>query len=335
MIFLLKTLDDVIERIKAAKRVLVIGHIKPDGDAISSVATMMGILRKMGKVVEGCIDDEIPWFYKSIPGVSEIKNVEQLRSYEYDTSITVDASEISRIGASVELLKDKKPDITLDHHKTNVGFGEIDFYDHRYAAVAEIVYEMAKKMGVEYDPDLAEVNLLGIATDTGFFKYSNVDAKVFRYASELVENGANIQHIASVVLEHRTIKEFKLFSAMIDTLKVEENGKLAWAYVSAEMLKSHNCTDEDVRGFVGELRSIYGVEVAILFTEWPEKQVNISFRSKDYVDVSEIAVEFGGGGHARASGCSRKNVDLSEMMKSVIEKSRDVLKKYEAISNLS
>ncbi len=328
---MLRTLDDVINKLKSAKRVLVIGHIKPDGDDISSVATMVLILRKIGKTAEGCIEDEIPWFYKNIPGVSEIKRVEQLRDYDYDTSVTVDASEISRIGTSVELLNGKKPDITLDHHKTNVGFGEIDFYDSNYAAAAVIVYEIAKKLGIKYDPSLAEINLLGIATDTGFFKYSNADSKVFRYASELIESGANIQHISSAVLEHRTINEFKLFSEMVNTLKVEENGKLAWAYVSAEMLKRHNCTDEDVKGFIGEVRSIYGVEVAILFVEWPERQVNISFRSKNYVDVSEIAIAFGGGGHVRASGCSQKDVGLEEMIKKVIVKSREVLKQYEAI----
>ncbi len=320
---MLKTLDDVVKKLENAKKVLVIGHIKPDGDCISSVATLVLILRKLGKTAEGCVDDEIPWFYKEIAGASEIKRVDQLRDYDYDTSVTVDASEISRIGNSVELLDGKKPDITLDHHKTNVGFGEIDFYDSDYAATAVIVYEIGKKFGIEYDSKLAEINLLGIATDTGFFKYSNADSKVFRYASELIDSGAIIQHISSAVLEHRTINELKLFSEVVDTLKVEENGKLAWAYVSAEMLKRHNCTDEDVNGFVSEVRSIYGVEVAIFFIEWPERQISISFRSKNYVDVSKIAVAFGGGGHARASGCSIKDVDLEEMIKRVIDKSRE------------
>ncbi|MGC9214681.1 DHH family phosphoesterase [Athalassotoga sp.] len=322
---MLVQLDDIVERLKKGKKFLIIGHIKPDGDDISSVASLTLILRKMGKIAEGCIADHIPWFYQDLEGVSEIKGLEELKGYDYDTSVTVDASEISRIGDGASLLKDGKPDITLDHHRTNVGFGKLDFYDSNYAATAVIVYEIAQKLGIEYDSKLASINLLGIATDTGFFKYSNTDAKVFRYAANLVEKGANIQKISSAVLEHQTLKELKLFSEMLNTLTVDMDGKLAWAYVSYDMLDRNNCTDDETGGFVGEIRSIYGVEVAILFIEWPKNQVNISFRSKDYIDVSELAVYFGGGGHIRASGCSIKEVDLKETIDKVIKKAREFI----------
>ncbi len=325
---MLRSLDEIVERIKKSKKVLVTGHIKPDGDDISSVATMVLMLRKMGKTAEGCIADNIPWFYRGLYGVSVIKRIEQLRDYEYDTSIVVDCSEISRIGDSIELLRGRKPDITLDHHKTNVGFGEFDFYDSSYAAAAVIVYEIGKKLGIDYDSNLAEINLLGIATDTGFFRYINTDYKVFSYAAQLVKLGADIQHISSAVLEHKTLNELKLQSEMLNTLKIEEDGKLAWAYISSDMFRRNNCTDEDAGGFVGEIRAIYGVEVAILFIEWPENQVNISFRSKNYVDVSKIALDFGGGGHARASGCSCKNANLEEMIEKVVKKAKEPLKEY-------
>lgn len=324
---MLKTLDEVVERLKSAERLLIIGHFKPDGDDISSVATLTMIMRKLGKTAEGCIADEIPWYFKALPGVSVIKGLEELRDYEYDTSVTVDASEISRIGDGAQLLKGEKPSVTLDHHNTNVGFGEVDFYDSSYAATAEIVYEIAKKLDIEYDRELAQTNLIGIATDTGFFKYSNTSPRVFKYVADLTEKGANIQPIASAVLEHTTPNELKLFSEMLSTIKTENDGKIAWAYVSDEMLERNGCTDENTGGFVGQLRAIYGVEVAILFTEYPKNQVNISFRSKSYVDVSEIAISFGGGGHVRASGCSCKDVDLERTIDSVIEKTREVFRK--------
>ncbi len=325
---MLRTLNEVVERIKESKRILVIGHTKPDGDDISSIATMVLMLRKIGKTAEGCIADNIPWFYKNLYGVKEIKNVEQLGDYKYDTSMVVDCSEISRIGDSIKLLKGKNPDITLDHHKTNVGFGEFDFYDSSYAATAVIVYEIGKELGMKYDSNLSEINLLGIATDTGFFKYTNANYKVFSYAAQLVKLGANIQHISSAVLEHKTINELKLQSEMLRTLKIKEDGKLAWAYISSSMFKANDCTDEDAGGFVGEIRAIYGVEIAILFIEWPENQVNISFRSKNYVDVSKIALDFGGGGHARASGCSCKNTKLEEVIKEVVLNAKKSLKEY-------
>ena len=319
-----KRLDEVIERLRGAKRVLVIGHIKPDGDAISSVVTLVLILRRMSKIAEGCIAGEIPWFYKDLAGVSLIKNVDELRDYQFDTAVTVDASELSRIGDAVKLLKEKRPEITLDHHQTNVGFGEIDFYDSAYAATAVIVYEIGKDL-VEYDAQLAEINLLGIATDTGFFRYSNTDYKVFSYAAELVKAGASIQRISSAALEHRTMNEVKLLSEMLAKLRIEEEGRLAWSYVSVEMLQRTGCSGDDAGGLVGEIRSIYGVEIAVLFIEWPEREVHISLRSKDYADVSRVAVQFGGGGHVRAAGCSCSNVDLEDIMKRVIDSARRAL----------
>ena len=320
-----KGLDAVIERLKAAQRVLVIGHIKPDGDDISSVVTLVLILRRLGKVAEGCIAGTIPWFYKDLADVSLIKGVHDLRDFQFDTAVIVDASELSRIGDAVELLNGRQPDITIDHHQTNVGFGEIDFYDSAYAAAAVIIYEIGKEL-VDYDAQLAEINLLGIATDTGFFKYSNTDYKVFSYAAELVKHGASIQRISSAFLEHRTLNEVKLLYEMFDKLRIEEDGKLAWSYVSAEMLRHTGCTEDDAGGLVGEIRAMYGVEIAVLFIEWPEGDVHISFRSKNYADVSVVALEFGGGGHVRAAGCSCKDVDLEEMINKVITRARKALK---------
>jgi len=314
---MLRGLEAVLKRIEEGERFLVIGHIKPDGDDISSVASLVSILRRAGKTAEGCIADQVPWFFQKLAGVSLIKGVDELRGYRYDTSITVDASDITRIGDAVELLHGGIPDITIDHHKTNEGFGSIDFCDPSYAAAALIVYEIGKEL-VDYDPELAEMTLLGIATDTGFFKYANADERVFSAAAELVRAGADVQRIASAVLEHRTVNEINLLTDMFATLKLSAGGKLASAYVSAEMIERNGCTEDDTSGMVGEIRAIDGVEVAILFIEWPHRNVHVSLRSKEYVDVSEIAISFGGGGHARAAGCSFSGADLVKVRERVI-----------------
>jgi bifunctional oligoribonuclease and PAP phosphatase NrnA len=318
-------LNAVIDRLRKANRLLVIGHIKPDGDDISSVVSLVIIMRKLGKEAKGCIAGEIPWLYKQLDNVDLINDVRQLQDYEYDTSVTVDCSELSRIGDAVSLLKGNKPDINLDHHQTNCGFGKIDFYDSTYAATAEIIYEIGKQL-VDYDASLAEINLLGIATDTGFFKYSNVDHKVFSYAAELVKAGANVQRIASSVLEHRTLEQINLLCQTFENLEIQEDGKIAWSYVSAEMLLAAGCTDDDADNLVEEIRSLHGVEIAVLFIEWPERDVHISFRSKNYADVSAVAMSFGGGGHARAAGCSCRNADLERTIQRVIKRSKEALK---------
>jgi len=309
--------NQVIEKLKDGERFLVIGHIGPDGDAVSSVASLVMILRKLGKTADGCIADSIPEFFRRLSGDEWIKGVEDLRNYAYDTAITVDSSDLARIGNAVELLEGRIPDITLDHHKSNIGFGTINFCDPSVAAAAMIVYEIGEQL-VDIDAVLAQMLLLGIATDTGFFRYSNVDERVFSYAAKLVGYGANIGRISNAVLEHRTLNEIRLHTAMFETLKITCNGKLATAYVTAEMIEATGCTDEDTGGLVGQLRAIGGVEVAILFIEWPQGTFHVSLRSKNVVDVSEIALRFGGGGHARAAGCSVTDVTLEALMNDVI-----------------
>ncbi len=311
------TLDQVIERIREGQRFLVIGHIRPDGDDISSVASLVMVLRKAGKTAEGCIADSRSPFLERLDRACIIKDVGALRDYAYDTAITVDASELTRVGAAAELLEGRGPDITLDHHKSNLGFGKINVCDPAYAATAMIVYEIGEQL-VDFDPELSEMLLLGIATDTGFFRYASVDERVFSYAARLVRKGANIGRIAEAVLEHRTLNEIRLTTAMLDTLKLSADGRLATAYVTAEMIEGAGCTDDDTSSLIGEIRSIADVEVAIMFIESSEGSVHVSLRSKQAVDVSEIALQFNGGGHARAAGCSCTDVELEELMKAVI-----------------
>ncbi len=318
-------LERVIARLREGKRFLVIGHVRPDGDAIGSVAALVLILRRLGKVAEGCIADRIPWFYRGLAGVDAIRTPEELRDFSFDTAVVVDSSDITRIGGAAELLRGKRPDINLDHHVTNTGFAELNHCDPSAAATAALVHEIGRRL-VPLDPDIAEALLLGLATDTGFFKYSTVDRRVFLQAAELVGAGADIQRIATAVLEHRTLEEIKLLVEMFGTLHVEEGGRLAWAFVSAEMLRRHRCSSECTEGFVGEIRAIHGVEIAILFTEWPPGEVHVSLRSKGQVDVSRIALRFGGGGHPRAAGCSFQGVPLEEAIGRVVAASREALK---------
>jgi len=311
------SLDQIVDRIRTGERFLVIGHVGPDGDDVSCVASLVMILRKAGKVVEGCIADRIPDFFHRIAGEELIQGVDDLRTFGFDTAITVDSSGLDRIGEAVDLLEGGIPDITIDHHATNTGFGKLNFCDPSYAAAAMIVQEIGEHL-VELDSTLAEMLLLGIATDTGFFRFTSVDERVFDCAATLVRSGANIGRIAEAVLEHRTLSELSLRKDMLETLALSDDGRLATAYVTADMIERNGCSDEDTYGLVGELRAIGGVEVAIVFAESPRGTVDVSLRSKNRVDVSKIAVRFGGGGHVPAAGFSRSGVDIDKLKSEVI-----------------
>lgn len=296
------TLQQVMDRLGSAQRVLVIGHASPDGDAIGSVAGLVLILRRQGKAAMGCIADGVPWFYRPLLEKDLIHTPESLGEFRFDTVVTVDSSDLARLGDAQVLLCGEAPDIVLDHHQTNQGFGRLNYCDPHSPATALIVYEIAKAL-VAIDEELAQILLLGIATDTGFFKYGNSDHRVLEVAAELVKRGASLQRIASAVLENKTPNGLKLLARMLETVTLAADGKVAYGWVSAAMLAETGCTEQEAEGFVGEVRALHGVEVALLFVESPPGEVHVSLRSKSHVDVSEIALALGGGGHPRAAGC--------------------------------
>ncbi len=311
------SLDEVVARLQEAKKALVIGHVMPDGDAVSSVSGLTMILNRIGVHAVGCIADEVPWYFCSLPGAGEIVRPVQLQGKAFDTTITVDASDLARIGDATDLLQEGMPDIMLDHHATNVGFGRLNHCDPHCAATAMIVQAIAERL-VTIDRELAQSLLLGIATDTGFFRHANTDEKVLLSAAQLVGLGARIQPIATAALEHRSLSSIKLLAAMLNTIQVVEEGRLAYGQVNASMLEETGCTEEDTVGFVAEIHALHGVEVAILFIEASTGQVHVSLRSKSYVDVGRVATALGGGGHPRAAGCTLRPEHLEQVIDHVL-----------------
>ncbi|ABR31372.1 DHH family phosphoesterase [Thermosipho melanesiensis] len=310
---------NIVGTLNEAQKILVVGHIMPDGDDISSVLSLFLGLKSLGKQVVAAIDWKIPSYFFEIEEVKYIKNYEEIDVYDFNPDIIVilDASSPDRVGRFSDVLNDFKV-IVIDHHATNTYFGDINWVDSTYAATAQMVLRVNKELQVEYDERLSLINLMGIETDTGFFRYSNANERVFRDVASLISLGAKPDFIARMILENRRLEQFKLLSRMIDNLKLECDGKLAYSYLSKKDYEEFNCTDEDSGGFVGEIRSIKGVEVAIFFYEYVKGEVHISFRSKEWFDVSKVAFTLGGGGHPRAAGVTL-NGNLEEIVRDVVK----------------
>ncbi len=311
--------------IESYERFLIIGHIDPDGDCISSILSLVYGLRRMEKEVIAAIDSKCPGMFEEFEPVKQIDFLRDVEEEEIDAIIVVDSSSIDRMG-KYETLRPLKPTLVIDHHATNDDWGDINCVDITAAAATQIIYWFLKELDVAFDPVLATISLLGIQTDTGFFKYTNTTGQVMKDAGELVEAGAEPYFNASMVTENNKVEEFYILSDMADHIKIELDGKLIYSYVSLEDMMKNNCTPEETAGLIGELRSIKGVETAILFTEVKEKEVKVSFRSKKWFDVAKIAIELHGGGHQRASGCSIYDT-LDNAIDIVVEKVRtDMIK---------
>ncbi|HDM70434.1 MAG TPA: bifunctional oligoribonuclease/PAP phosphatase NrnA, partial [Thermotogales bacterium] len=190
--------------------------------------------------------------------------------------------------------------------------------DSNYSSVAEMVFILNRMMNVNYDPLLATLNLMGMATDTGFFKYSNVSADLFRKVADLIELGADLNFIARTILENKKVEQLRLFSHVLNQMKFRANNRLVYSIVRFEDFERYSCTEEDSSGFVNELRSIRGVEVAILFVEYPKGRIHASMRSKSYYDLTKVASEFNGGGHPRAAGATFDDENMEQVVKKVV-----------------
>jgi phosphoesterase RecJ-like protein len=325
---MVRTLEAIVGEIKKVKNIIVVGHVMPDGDDISSVLTLTMALEKLGKNVRGVIDDQIPGYLEEFPFVKDkIKSYDCVSKFPAELIISVDASSPDRIGRVYDHFKFTRS-IVIDHHATNTYFGNINWVD-KFGAAAQMVLRLNKMLEVEYDEDLATANLLGIATDTGFFRYSNTDSTVFEDVAWLVKKGGKIGLISNMILENRPLENLKLYKDFLDVMKLEKENTIAYSHITLDMLKKYNIAPKDSPSFVGELRSIKGVEVAVTFTEGEPGLYHVSMRSKEWFDVSKVAVAFGGGGHPRAAGFSKKSDNLTELENETINAIIKLMESYD------
>ena len=300
------TLQLAAAKLRAADNILVTAHINPDGDAIGSTLAMLQILRAMGKNVAAYIDDKIPKNFSVLPFAEEIRQPREDEKFSADLLVVLDTSP-DRIG-NVKNLTDA-PILNIDHHITNSG-DEGDLYvDANAAATCEIIFQLCKELDAEISKNVAVCLYTGLATDTGFFNYSNTRPSTLRAAADLVEAGVE-PNLISEQVEIRSFRDIQIMSAALQTTKLFYGGKVAGMFIDRELYKQVETTE----GLIDLIRVIDGVEVAFLLTEKERDVCRVSMRSKG-VEVSSIAKRLVGGGHVRAAGCTiNKNLDMSKMI---------------------
>lgn len=300
------TLQLAVARLRAADNILVTAHVNPDGDAIGSTLAMLQILRAMGKNVAAYIDDKIPKNFTVMPFAEEIRQPREDEKFSADLLLILDTSP-DRIG-KVKNLTDA-PILNIDHHITNNG-DEGDLYvDANAAATCEIIFQLCKELDAEISKNVAVCLYTGLATDTGFFNYSNTRPSTLRAAADLVEAGVE-PNLISEQVEIRSFRDIQIMSAALQTTKLFYGGKVAGMFIDRELYKQVETTE----GLIDLIRVIDGVEVAFLLTEKERDVCRVSMRSKG-VEVSSIAKRLGGGGHVRAAGCTiNENLDTSKRL---------------------
>ncbi|SFD69246.1 phosphoesterase RecJ domain-containing protein [Paenibacillus catalpae] len=304
---------------------LVVSHVQPDGDAISSTSVIGWMLDQLGKSKTLINEGESPSRLSYLRGYDQIVNYRKDKPGQtYTHVIAVDCADFRRIGEVSALFAQDVKLLNIDHHPTNNGFGTVNVILPDAAATVEILYDMIEKSGCAIDEECATAIYTGLLTDTGGFRYSNTSPKVMDVASRMLALGAPGHKLADHLLEKMTMAKLKLLQRSLARLTFTEDQQIGWLYVAKDDMRETGAVSDDMEGIVNYALNIDGVEVGILFKETEDGGVKASLRSAGKADVAAIAQSFGGGGHVRAAGC-RMQGSLKEAIEELVEAVRKAL----------
>ena len=295
------TLDNILEEIKKAQTIVVLAHESPDGDAIASSLSVMHAISQLGKKVDIVIP-EYPNDFNFLPGAEKI--LEKGKEEPYDLAISVDGADLKRLAGGKEYFEPAKKTIQIDHHSVNSMFADFNYVDPAAPACCQVLIAMFEYYEIEITKELATCILTGIVTDTGGFQWGGVTPETFEFAAELVRKGAKLKEICRIALRKKSKAHCELEKLIYNRLEFLEDGKIAIAYLTLDDYKTVNAEIGDDEGLVEMLRDIEDVEVAVLLKEKEGANgFKGSLRSHETVNVSDICMLLGGGGHRGAAGC--------------------------------
>ncbi len=300
-----------------ADKLVIAGHVMPDGDCVGSVRALGLALSQMGKDVTIALPDPVPEIFSFLPGVDEFVIGQEAFKGQYDFMVVLDCSVPERLGPLRDMLERPLTVVNIDHHVSSHEFAHYNYISPSHAATAEIIQDLIGCLEIEVTSEIATCLYTGIVTDTGSFQYENTTPETHRRAALLMEQGASSVWINLMINEQKPLINLLVLENALKTLNLSPCGCVAWVSVERDMLDRLNARDENTDGLIGYIRSIRGVEVAIFFHEISSGLYKVGFRSKEIVDVNRLASLFGGGGHVRAAGCVI-NGDLKSLQAKIV-----------------
>ena len=285
------------ETLLAMDRVLLLTHRLPDGDAVGSIYALYLVLKSMGKQVR-CLTDRVPSSLKA----AAIPCDEPAFDPAY--VVTVDVGDRKLLGDEWDALYGDRVDLCIDHHGTHVPYAKYTLVDPTAAAASEVLFDMLRQAAFPLTAEIAKELYIGVATDTGCFRYANTTPKTMRIAADLMECGIDAAYLNTELFETKT-REFARFERMaMNALKTYCGGRCAIMLITREMYEKSGLDESDDKPVNALPRQIEGVYVGVTVKEKKDgKGYRVSMRSKEPVSAAEICAKLGGGGHRLAAGC--------------------------------
>lgn len=286
-----------IETLDSAQKILIVGHVRPDGDCLGAGLALKLLAAKFDRTADFLCDSALPEHYRFLPGFDTV-NVKTCD--DYDLLVTVDCADESRLGCYGELLR-RVESVNIDHHITNTGFGSINIVKE-YSSTCEILSELLSARG-QLDQTMASLLYVGMSTDTGHFAHNNTNARVLRNAAMLLDFGFDAYQIVKNLYRSNSLAKTKLIGTAIESMRFFAQNKICIISIFQRDLVRCGCTLADTEGLIDYAVAIKDVDVAICLSQQAGNKYKVSFRSKS-CDISKAAAAFGGGGHKQAAGCN-------------------------------
>ncbi|MDP6580921.1 MAG: bifunctional oligoribonuclease/PAP phosphatase NrnA [Vicinamibacterales bacterium] len=276
---------------------LLTSHARPDGDSLGSQLALAEALRQLGKQVRIINADPAPDVYAFLPDLSTIEIAASVED-SFDAVVILECSDLSRAGVGG---LEGRPLINIDHHPGNAMYGDINWHDVSACACAEMVFELVTALGAHITPAIATDVYVAILTDTGSFRHANITARTFEICRQIAETGIDPAAVAAHVFNNGSLGRLRLTGILLDRMRLEHHRRIAVLAVNDAMLTEAGCDPDDLEGIVNLPLAAQRVRAVVFFKE-TDKGLRVSLRSKEGVDVRQVAVSFGGGGHLNAAG---------------------------------
>ena len=292
-------MNDVVSVLVEHDGFVIGGHRGPDGDSLGSALALAFGLEQLGKQALVVTSDTISSPYRVLPGIERIQQVTDLPA-GYPVAVLVECSSLERSGLDGF---EGRLVVNIDHHSKNPLFGDVNWIDPGASAVGVMIHRILHALGAEITSDIASLIYVAVLTDTGSFRFSNTNPEAFRICAELLERGADPASLAAAMYDKVPAAKARLLGRALMSLEYESGGSVAVMSLPYDAFLDYP-GEPDTEGIVNHAQVIEGVGVSLLFKEMGPGRFFISLRADDSADVAAVAAVFGGGGHAKAAGCT-------------------------------
>lgn len=308
---------DAIRMIKGSKRILISGHLSPDGDSLGSMIALAKLLKNAGHDAVATADINALGKPGFLEGVSDILPVRKLKRQRFDLFIAVDCGTFDRMPLEVRPVVEKLPTICIDHHVTNTAFGDVAIVDHTASSTGELIWRFAKWNEWKLDRAIAEALWVAMITDSGRFAYDSTSPRTLRAAGDILKYGVRTAFINDIIYDTFSTKAIELKRIAWRSLHIWKNRKVAEVTLTRDDFRSVRGTKADAEDIIEIPRSVARNEIALFFYQIPDrtKETRCSIRTRGDWDATLLAAKFGGGGHIKAAGCTIKGTIVAAKRK--------------------